>query len=878
MAHRRMEAIWKEKILRSYKYLVQDTTLYEVADSCFENDLIEDEQREQIMKLKTTSEKNRHFINLLLHQSQISYQNFLKCLTDEFDWIKERIEDTEVDSLPPSPGPKEHDIRRKIFRNYNDIVKNTTIYKLSDDLISERILEVSDWEKMYSKSTIADKNKQLLDALLRSRSHGYTLLMNKLEQYGYCDLLAKINSTIVNENIDKEIECHLRSTGDYQEKSNYEIIALGDIERHRADCTFVLTPPVEKGIEILEQHNILIYVGLPGDGKTKNAIAVMDRFQRKHSNYVILNICDVKTVPSCVKLERKNLVFLDDLFGSCMKNDDGSIEDRNTQYLATIQSYVRSGYCKIILTLRNTTLARYKERLKSTNIYAKKWAIDLTSSKSKLTKEFKRRILESYFQMHNITICKKKCDENYKTAANIPDCNMAAKIGVTEHMADAETDSSRYKTAVNKDIQGCKTAVTMHKQWNKYSADKEMPGEQNYTKKDITGYRYLITNENSGNQAAAISESTLEKIAAISYFPKLKTTDDKDATGFQIRISEKTVNKICETNSVIGFPQSCCMFCTKKCYTSLGLDYFKKPSKQLIKEIATMVDGKASNGHKLQYCIMAYMLLNGGTINPSKIDDGDELFEEVLDSVDLKRRRDYRDRDITDKLHDLTDVYICWNEDSESFVFKHQTILEGVAICFYDDNGELLLRHCSKAFIKDFVRPKTFKEKKGEVILKIKEKHYNVMVERFRILIASDNGTNRFKWWVGHPLFDHEKFVDVFCQFVQSDAVFRTLIQNCVKEGLIDSIDLFCQSYFAKQLRKFFDDVPDISKQSPCKKEKLRHSRSLSDEGNNGVTNVDTEWTKTVDSGWRSKQHYQKTACNAFKGGHVSDLQKTCYF
>lgn len=99
-------AIWKEKLLRSYKFLVQDTPLYEVADSCFENGLIEDEQREKIMKLKTTSEKNRHFINLLLHQSQISYQNFLKCLTDEFDWIKERIEDTEVDSLPPSPGNK----------------------------------------------------------------------------------------------------------------------------------------------------------------------------------------------------------------------------------------------------------------------------------------------------------------------------------------------------------------------------------------------------------------------------------------------------------------------------------------------------------------------------------------------------------------------------------------------------------------------------------------------------------------------------------------------------------------------------------------------------------------------------------------------------
>ncbi|KAJ8311499.1 hypothetical protein KUTeg_010854, partial [Tegillarca granosa] len=454
MAHKRREDDWKEKILRNYKCLVHDTQLYSVADECFSNNVIDAEERERISSIHTDCERNRHFINVLLRKSLIQYQRFLECLTDEFDWIKQRIEEAETDQRPPTPGPKFNDIRRKIFLNYDDLVKNTTIYVLSDDLISERILDISDWEKMCSESTTESKNKLVLDALLKNRSHGYTLLMKMLEQHGYCDLVSKINYTNVNENIDK----------DYREKSAYEILALRLIEQHREDDTFVQTPQVEKGIEILEEHGLLIYVGLPD-------------------------------------------------------------------------------------------FAKYKEILKETKIYDKKWTVDLTSSKSKLTKEFKRQILECYFRKNNISICKKKSDENYKTAADIQDCKMTNKINVMENTISAKLDRPTYKTTAKNDMPFCssatkniehglKTADNTDMMWHKYTVHKDIPEQKVGVKKDTFGYRCDVTNDNSENKADAIQDSTLQKIAAINDFTKYKTVVNNDSTGFQIRISEKTVNKI----------------------------------------------------------------------------------------------------------------------------------------------------------------------------------------------------------------------------------------------------------------------------------------------------------------------------------------------
>jgi hypothetical protein len=95
------------------------------------------------------------------------------------------------------PLSKENE--QKITKNYARIVNELLHVKIVDALISKEVLSLDDGERINSKATQLDKNKEFIRLLLKGPEKGYNEFIEELRNDPvYVDLADQIEKTEVN--------------------------------------------------------------------------------------------------------------------------------------------------------------------------------------------------------------------------------------------------------------------------------------------------------------------------------------------------------------------------------------------------------------------------------------------------------------------------------------------------------------------------------------------------------------------------------------------------------------------------------------------------------------------------------------------------------
>ena len=95
------------------------------------------------------------------------------------------------------PFSKENE--QKIQKNYMRIVNGLSHVKIVDSLISKKVLTIDDGERINSKPTQSDKNKEFIRLLRKGPEKGYNEFIEELRNDPvYVELADKIEKTEVN--------------------------------------------------------------------------------------------------------------------------------------------------------------------------------------------------------------------------------------------------------------------------------------------------------------------------------------------------------------------------------------------------------------------------------------------------------------------------------------------------------------------------------------------------------------------------------------------------------------------------------------------------------------------------------------------------------
>lgn len=94
----------------------------------------------------------------------------------------------------------------RIKKNYKTIIENLKIDNILDQMIEDDVFDLDDLEKINSRTTQKDKNREFVALLIRSRDKGYKVFINCLkEDESYKDIAHQIENTQVEKIKDENI-------------------------------------------------------------------------------------------------------------------------------------------------------------------------------------------------------------------------------------------------------------------------------------------------------------------------------------------------------------------------------------------------------------------------------------------------------------------------------------------------------------------------------------------------------------------------------------------------------------------------------------------------------------------------------------------------
>lgn len=92
--------------------------------------------------------------------------------------------------------------KSKMIKNFPDIVKELKHDNIVDALISESIITTDDLERINVKVTQSDKNRELINILLKGPPNGYLIFIQALRNDPAYEWLAdQIENTAVTRNV-----------------------------------------------------------------------------------------------------------------------------------------------------------------------------------------------------------------------------------------------------------------------------------------------------------------------------------------------------------------------------------------------------------------------------------------------------------------------------------------------------------------------------------------------------------------------------------------------------------------------------------------------------------------------------------------------------
>ncbi|CAC5401687.1 unnamed protein product [Mytilus coruscus] len=201
------------------------------------------------------------------------------------------------------------------------------------------------------------------------------------------------------------------------------------------------------------------------------------------------------------------------------------------------------------------------------------------------------------------------------------------------------------------------------------------------------------------------------------------TADVMELPCGKIQICTNTIYQCCMSDTYVGFPETCRMFCNDESLTFLGVAYFRNASKSLVDKINNLfTESFKKLSCRYPYSVLVYTALKcnffDGNILGYHIEK-DALFKRIFSIFDGKKTK-IRKSLVKQAIRELKGGYLIessrysefyedwWsNPRGKAYMFKHQAVHDAVLISFGNECPEMLinLEICTLNFILQYIRP-----------------------------------------------------------------------------------------------------------------------------------------------------------------------------
>ncbi|XP_052097136.1 uncharacterized protein LOC127732119 [Mytilus californianus] len=200
--------------------------------------------------------------------------------------------------------------------------------------------------------------------------------------------------------------------------------------------------------------------------------------------------------------------------------------------------------------------------------------------------------------------------------------------------------------------------------------------------------------------------------------------DDQLQTDTAVTINNKVIDEIVHLDTVSGFPENCRLFTTIRCFTRLGIHFFRHPTISLRNEIDALrrADGNDNISFKLKskFTTLVYMLLSNDVLRKKSLDfcKVQDIFKSVNGGGTIMEHQ------FIDAADDMIDQYVTYSSLENAYYFQHRIIAEAVMISYSKCNISQVISMLNPDFIAEMVKPDCYIEKEGEVVFKIPSNNY----------------------------------------------------------------------------------------------------------------------------------------------------------
>ncbi|VDI14226.1 Hypothetical predicted protein [Mytilus galloprovincialis] len=211
----------------------------------------------------------------------------------------------------------------------------------------------------------------------------------------------------------------------------------------------------------------------------------------------------------------------------------------------------------------------------------------------------------------------------------------------------------------------------------------------------------------------------------------IKSKGFVDCHGVLILKSDE-VRIIIHENPIKGFPLVIYQFVHNDKYFYLGRKFFDSPTESILEEVRTIRrKGEDQKKFMIQYAVMVYTSINGNCIKP---DDSSCVLDiaEIIDAIygePIKLKKFH----IADAVMELKGSYLINIPNQRFYELHHPTLQESVIISFAqvdEENMNKIIPLISWSFFLKIVKPESYTEKEGEVVLRIPTNSYKLLANR----------------------------------------------------------------------------------------------------------------------------------------------------
>ncbi|XP_076108967.1 uncharacterized protein LOC143076956 [Mytilus galloprovincialis] len=250
-----------------------------------------------------------------------------------------------------------------------------------------------------------------------------------------------------------------------------------------------------------------------------------------------------------------------------------------------------------------------------------------------------------------------------------------------------------------------------------------------------------------------------EKLTFLTKYMKIvRQSDYIKSKGFVDRnghliLKSNEVSNISRGNPVKGFPLVVYQFVHNDKYFKLGSNFFDRPTEAMLEEMnAIRRKGEDQSNDKrrcmIQYAVMVYTAINENRINPDDNSCGTEI-SKVINAI-YGGTTEMKKRHILDAVKDLKGSYLVNIPNQRSYKLHHPTLQESVILSFAqidEKNIDKIIPLISWSFFLKMVKPKSYTEKEGEVVLRVPINSYKLLADRlvdFYMPKSSHYGIDQF--------------------------------------------------------------------------------------------------------------------------------------